>query len=73
MTPQEHLAKIESEINSNPALLDALHIERKAARTLPPPQTDIHPLLLEENLSPKNYTLVAQGDSWFDYPTSWDL
>jgi lysophospholipase L1-like esterase len=73
MTPAERLAGIEGDIAKNQTRLNALHAERKAARTLPPPLTTVHPMLLTAALSPKNYKLVAQGDSWFDYPTSWDL
>jgi len=75
MTPQEHLAIIENEIAGNQARLNTLHAERKAARTSPQPLTTVHPMLLAANLSPENkkYKLVAQGDSWFDYPPSWDL
>lgn len=30
-------------------------------------------MLLAAGLPPKVYKIVAQGDSWFDYPVSWDL
>ncbi len=73
MTPQERLAKIETEIGNSQDRLDALHNERVAARSLPARLTEVHPTLLAANLQPKTYRLVAQGDSWFDYPTSWDL
>lgn len=29
---------------------------------------EVHPLLAAEAIQPKTYHLVAQGDSWFDYP-----
>ena len=75
MTPNERLTEIENEIQDNKTKLIALHSERKAARTLPQPLNIVHPMLLDAGLPPENkiYRLVAQGDSWFDYPTSWDL
>ena len=73
MNAHQRLAEIENEIATSTDRLQAIHNERRAARTTPPPLTETHPLLLAARLAPQNYTLVAQGDSWFDYPTSWDL
>lgn len=73
MTPQDRLKEIESEIANSRDRLDLLHQERKAARTLPDRLTTVHPMLVSAKMAPKTYSLVAQGDSWFDYPPSWDL
>src|SRR5215831_7064903 len=73
MTATERLAKIENEIAAKKGTLEALHTARMAARSTPPRLTAVHPLLAAANLTPKVYKLVAQGDSWFDYPVSWDL
>lgn len=74
MKPTTRLKKIEQRIAVTKSRLDLLHEERKAARTLPPPRDTVHPLLLAKGFSSsKTYSLVAQGDSWFDYPPSWDL
>jgi lysophospholipase L1-like esterase len=72
-TPQDRLAKIQAEISTRKDLLDELSGQRRAARSLPPRLTTVHPLLMAAGLSPKTYNLVAQGDSWFDYPPGWDL
>jgi lysophospholipase L1-like esterase len=68
-----NLKRIEKEISQSKRRLALLHTERKAARSLPPRRATAHSLLLRAALPPKSYSLVAQGDSWFDYPTSWDL
>lgn len=73
MTPQDRLAKIEEQIAASKDRLDLLHTERQASRTLPTRLTAVHPMLAMASLAPKTYSLVAQGDSWFDYPPSWDL
>ncbi len=73
MTPTERLAKVEARITSTKNTLDTLHTRRLAIRSTPPPQAEVHPMLATAGLTPKTYKLVAQGDSWFDYPPSWDL
>lgn len=73
MTPEEYLAIVEKEIIQQQSVLDSIQTERQAARSLPPRLTTIHPMLMRAALPQKEYKLVAQGDSWFDYPTSWDL
>lgn len=72
-TPQDRLAKIQADISAQRDLLDELSEQRRAARTVPPRLTAVHPLLMAAGLSPRTYKLVAQGDSWFDYPVGWDL
>jgi len=73
MTFQDSLAKIEQEISDQKDRLEKLHEERQAARSVPARLTTVHPMLAEVGLAPKTYSLLAQGDSWFDYPPSWDL
>jgi len=73
MKPKARLKSIEKNIAANKGKLNLLHEERQAARTLPAQLTTVHPMLAKAFISPRNYSLVAQGDSWFDYPTSWDL
>ena len=66
------LEDIEQQISAQKDLLAKLHEERKAASTTPPRFAGTHPLLAAVGLAPRTYSIVAQGDSWFDYP-SWDL
>lgn len=73
MTPKQRLALVQKEIARSKTRLKALHTERVASRTLPPRRQVISPLLRVAALAPQTFKLVAQGDSWFDYPTSWDL
>lgn len=73
ITPQERLARLEKQISENKDRLDLLYSERQAARSAPPRLTTVHPMLAMNALTPKTYRLVTQGDSWFDYPPSWDL
>lgn len=72
-TPKARLSTIEAEIAASRDRLNILHAERKAARALPVSAPTVHPMLFAASLPPQRYRLVAQGDSWFDYPTSWDL
>ena len=73
MTPQERLKQIEAQIAASKDRLDALHTERAAAQSVPERLTTVHPLLAAAAIAPKTYSLVSQGDSWFNYPPSWDL
>ena len=73
MKLQDRLSKIELEIAKSKKRLELLRKERQAYRTLPKRSTKRDPMLAEKRLDPKTYSLVAQGDSWFDYPPSWDL
>jgi len=73
ITAKQRLASLEKEISKNKNRLEALHVERTESRTLPARRIKTHPLLTAAGLAPKTFTIVAQGDSWFDYPTSWDL
>lgn len=73
MTPQDRLKKIELKIVESKDRLRSLHNERQTSRTSPERLTTVHPMLARASLVPKTYSLVAQGDSWFDYPPSWDL
>lgn len=73
MDPNARLAEINRQIEVNKPELDALYEERQAARLHPPPLHETHFLLAEAKLEQKRYSLVAQGDSWFDYLPSWDL
>ncbi len=73
MTPQERLGKLKLQIAANRDRLELLESERQAARMAPPRLTAAHPMLAFKSLAPKTYRLVSQGDSWFDYPPSWDL
>ena len=72
MKPRDRLRQIELEIAKSKKRLELLHKERQAYRTLPK-RSIKDPRLAEKGLDPKTYSLVAQGDSWFDYPPSWDL
>jgi lysophospholipase L1-like esterase len=72
-TTQARLAKINAELSSQQNLLNELDQRRKAARSSPARLIATHPMLALAGLMPKTYNLVAQGDSWFDYPPGWDL
>lgn len=70
--PKNRLRDIEGFIAANKGRLDTLQIERRASRSLPARLTEAHPMLVARSLSARTFRLVAQGDSWFDYPPSWD-
>ncbi|HBJ85933.1 MAG TPA: hypothetical protein DDZ88_19105 [Verrucomicrobiales bacterium] len=68
MNANERLAEIEAEIKGSAQRLKTLHDERTVAQSRPEPLTTAHPLLAAESIKPRSFCLVAQGDSWFDYP-----
>ncbi len=69
MSIQDTLNKVAQETANSKETLDALHQARARGRQPIEPLIDIHPLLLDNGIiEAKTYTLVAQGDSWFDYP-----
>ena len=61
MTPQERLARIDAELAADDQVpqLDTLGIPEAA--------------LAEAVATPKKYRLLAEGDSWFDYPLGKDV
>jgi lysophospholipase L1-like esterase len=61
MTPQERLARINAELSADDQVpqLDTLGIPEAA--------------LAEAAATPKKYRLLAEGDSWFDYPLGKDV
>ena len=73
MTGQEKLMLIENEIAKSQYKLDQLHEARKKAREPIVRLTEPHPALYAMKIQPRQYLLVAQGDSWFDYLPGKDL
>ncbi len=74
------LADIKTEIASKKKLLNQIHAARQAVRgynTIPVAQrgTAAEPLraMLAAAPSKRTFNLLAQGDSWFDYPLGTDL
>jgi hypothetical protein len=61
MTPQERLARINAELAADDQMpsLESLGISSAA--------------LAEATASPKKFRLLADGDSWFDYPLGKDI
>ncbi len=57
-----------SELENANAILEQIYEARKAGRLPIPPLIETHPFLEAEGITPRNFTLLAQGDSWFDYP-----
>lgn len=74
------LSAIKKEINSKKKLLNQIHHERQSVRsytTEPVAQRGAKaaPLraMLAANPAKRTFNLLAQGDSWFDYPPGTDL
>jgi lysophospholipase L1-like esterase len=73
MTTKENLERINTEIAQNRDLLNALMARREQTESVPAPLQGVHPLLAAAGLTQKKFKLVAQGDSWFEYPLGWDV
>jgi hypothetical protein len=79
-TKNRSLADIKTEIGSKQNSLDQIHAARQAVRgytTVPASQRGVQaePLraMLAKTPSKRTFDLLAQGDSWFDYPPGTDL
>ncbi len=77
---QKNLAEIRAEIARNHELLDRIHSVRQAVRgytTVPADQRGAAGAPLRAMLAAapgkRTFKLLAQGDSWFDYPPGTDL
>ncbi|MGO9022376.1 MAG: hypothetical protein ACLQVJ_28900 [Syntrophobacteraceae bacterium] len=69
MSIQDTLDKAAQELKDSGKTLDALYQARVAGRKPIERFAGVHPLLADNGIdAAKTYTLVAQGDSWFDYP-----
>ncbi|UZR29047.1 hypothetical protein [Methylococcus mesophilus] len=69
MSTQFTLDDINKHIETSKDTLDAIYQARTAGRQPIERLQGVHPLLMASGIEqPKTYTMVAQGDSWFDYP-----
>jgi hypothetical protein len=69
MSIQDTLDKVAKELADSKQTLEALYQARTTGRQPIQRFKGIHPLLTSIGIgTAKTYTLVAQGDSWFDYP-----
>jgi hypothetical protein len=69
MSLQDTLDKAAQELKDSRETLEALYQARTAGRQPIERFDGVHPLLTSSGIdTAKTYRLVAQGDSWFDYP-----
>lgn len=73
MRTRKRLGTIKKDIAQSKKILKQLHDAREAVRKPIPRQVVPHAMLRTLSLAPSAFTLLAQGDSWFDYLPGKDL